>query len=164
MSLISRNSLLLLTLAFAGCAGSLRPADLAAPEAAVVGDYQLTGRVAGVRVEGSVRFDSAGVATLFFRSSTPSYPVLCNVQPSIDDGRLMLACGSVRLSLAVADAEVAPEGRVSFEVSRPARRQFDPFACRIVGDLSCGALGREVSAPNVRRYTGNIAVLRVGAD
>jgi hypothetical protein len=126
MKLVSRNAVLLLTFALAGCAGSLRPADLAAPEAAMVGDY--------------------------------------HVQPSINGGRLMLACGQVRLSLAVADAEVAPEGSASFEVSRAARRQADPFACRVVGDLSCGALGREVSSPVVRRYTGKIAVLRVGAD
>ena len=79
-------------------------------------------------------------------------------------GHLTLACGTVELRLAVANAVVAPEGTVSFDGTKSARRQFDPFACTMDRELACGALGQETSSAVIRRYTGKVAVQRIVAD
>ena len=77
---------------------------------------------------------------------------------------MLLSCSTVELTLAVVNSEVAPEGTVSFDVTKPARRQFDPFACPVDIDVPHGALSQEASFAVVRRYASKVAVRRIVAD
>lgn len=154
---------LLSAVVMVGCAMSPQPGVRSTPTEVTVGDYTFSGRVNGLRVGGSVRFDSAGTATLVSRVSSAA-SVMCTTQPNVQDDQLWLACGGVALRLALVDSGVAPSGTIAFPGPARVRRQFDPFFCSTDRDGNCGALGREVTTTSSRWFSGKVAVQRADAE
>ncbi len=159
-----RSTAILLAVTVAGCAGNRRPAVAAAPAESLVGDYRLSGRIAGIRIGGSIRFDSTGRA-MFLRGGTPAAAFTCDGPQWLSDGDVELTCGAVQVRLAVANGVVAREGTLTFDAAKPARREFDPFACPVdQTGVTCTPIGQETRSTVVRRYRGRVAVQRVVVD
>jgi hypothetical protein len=158
------SSAFLLALALAACARAPRAAHAPTPAATLSGDYRFTGQGPGVRIGGVIRLDSTGGATLV-EDAMRSASVPCSGQSTASRGHLTFACGTVELTLAVANGVIAPDGGVAFDVAKRARRHFDPFACYTdTSNLSCAAWSQEGYSAVVRRYAGKVAVRRIVAD
>lgn len=165
MNAVVKTTMILLATTLAGCAGNRRPQVAAAPAESLAGDYSLTGSVAGRRIAGAIRFDSAGRAFVMLRS-TPAAASRCESQQWVNDRNLQLSCGTVQLRLAVANRSIAPQGIIAFDAPTTARREYDPFACQPTApDYTCGGpSGRETLSVGTKRSTGKVAVQRIAAD
>ncbi len=165
MNAIVRRTVILLGVTLAGCAGNRRAHMGAAPAALPVGDYRLSGHVAGRRIALAIRFDSTGRAALLSGSS-PAGALVCETQRWVNDGDLQLGCGTVQLRLAVTNGTVATHSTISFDVPTTARREHDPFACQPTApDYTCGGpSGRETRSVGTKRSTGKVAVQRIAAE
>jgi len=156
-----RHTVMPLAVVLSGCVGN-RPLHVAAAPAELpVGDYRLSGSVAGRRIAGAIRFDSTGRAFLVL-SSTPAGAFRCESQQWVNDRNLQLSCRTVQLRLAVANRSIAPQATISFDVPTTARREYDPFACQPTApDYTCGGpSGRETLSVRTKRSTGKVTVQR----
>jgi hypothetical protein len=159
-----RRVVILLAVGLAGCAGNRPPEVAAAPADLPVGDYRLSGHVAGRRIAVAIRFDSTGRAFVL-PGSSPAGAFECESRQWVNDLELQLSCGSVQLRLAVANGSLVTKGTISFDVPTTARREFDPFTCRsATSEYTCGPLGQETRSVGTKRSTGKVAVQRLAAE
>jgi hypothetical protein len=159
-----RHTVILLAVTLVGCVGNLCPHVAAAPAELPVGDYRLSGHVAGRRIAAAIRLDSTGRA-VFLPGGSPAGAFVCESRQGVNDRDLRLSCGSVLIRLAVTSGSLATQGTISFDVPTTARRDFDPFTCQPTSpDYACGPLGQETRSVGTKRSTGKVAVQRIAAE